>query len=124
MESVSHNSLQMIRELEDLKCQKQQLMGLLDDYQNDYQGSKTVGSERMRQLEQMQQNFHKKTNIIHMLNMEIKEQTGNVDNSQELSQDQISKKERLLLKTKEMQDTISMLRDDLKLLQNECFKEK
>ena len=99
-------------------------MGLLDDYQNDYQGSKTVGSERMRQLEQMQQNFHKKTNIIHMLNMEIKEQTGNVDNSQELSQDQISKKERLLLKTKEMQDTISMLRDDLKLLQNECFKEK
>ena len=59
----------------------------------------------------------------HLVNLYEKEYNVKVDGSQELTHDQFSKKDRLELKTKEMSDAITMLRDDLKLLQNECAKQ-
>lgn len=70
----------------------------------------------------MQQQMHKKTNIIHMLNMEIKEQGAMVSNTQ--AHDLVSKNDHLLSKTKNFTDELSDLRDALKLKQNEVYKEK
>jgi putative cell wall-binding protein len=92
----------MIRDFEDLKQERQQMMEKLDGYQNDYHGCKSMGADKMRQLEGMKEQLHKKTNIIHMLTMELREQGVKVENSSELKDDQQHKNTRLLTKTQDL----------------------
>jgi hypothetical protein len=59
-----------------------------------------------------------------MLAMDIKDMTQQVSNSEELFQDQVAKRDRLLQKTKDLQIVIEQLKADMKLTENEVFKSK
>jgi len=79
-----------------LKCSKHQLLEKQDGYQSDLNGLKKFGEETFRKLEVKKDQLHQKTDIVHMLNLEMREQSQEVENTGELKNDQDSKQTHLL----------------------------
>ena len=74
IETINIDGVQLLRQLEDLKCLKHQLIEKQDCYQTDFTGLKKHNDDLFLKLDVKKQQLHQKTDIVHMLNLEMKEQ--------------------------------------------------